>query len=255
MRPRIMCSDFSAARLASRMRANLVGFERFDLQQLFGQEADGVAVVLDDAARAVVARHDHAADLVVHALRRRFADAVRPVGLEGVAGLAVGERTELRHAPLAHHVLGDVGGALDVVRGAARHVVHEELFGDAPAHQHRDLRLEEALRVGVAIGLRQLHRHAHRAAARDDRDLVQRVGVGQERRDDGVAGLVIGAVDAIQVAQHDRAPLDAHQHLVARRVQVGVGDRGSPGAPGEQRRLVDQVGEVGAREPRRARAR
>ncbi len=76
----------------------------------------------------------------------------------------------------------DVGRALDVVRGAARHVTHEELFGDAPAHQDRDLRLQEVLRVGVAIRLRQLHRDAHRAAARDDRDLVQRIRLRESAR-------------------------------------------------------------------------
>ena len=232
--------------------ANLVGLERLDLQELFGEETDGVAIVLDDPARPIVARHDHAPDLIVHALRGGFADPVRAIGFEGVPGFAIGERTELRHAPLADHVLGDVGGALDVVRSAARHVVHEDLFRHPSAHQHRDLGFEEALGVGVAVGFRQLHRHAHRPAARDDRDLVQRVGVGQERGDDRVASLVVSAVDAIHVAQRDRPPLHAHEDLVARGVQVAVGHRASSGAPGEERRLVDQIGEVGPGEPRRA---
>ena len=65
-------------------------------------------------------------------------------------------------------------------------------------------------------------------------------------------GLVIRAVHAIELAQDHRAALDAHQHLVARFLQVVVGDHGAAGAAGEQRRLVDQVGEVRAREPGRA---
>ena len=149
-------------------------------------------------------------------------------------------------------MLGDVGRALDVVRRAARHVIHEQLFGHAAAHQHGHLRFEVVLRVGVAIGLGQLHRHAHRAPARDDRDLVKRIRLRQQRRDDGVARFVVRAVDAIELAQRHRAPLDAHEHLVSRFLQVVVGDDGPAGAAGKQRRFVDQVREIRPREAGRA---
>jgi len=125
-------------------------------------------------------------------------------------------------------------------------------FGDPATHQDRDLCFEITLGVRVPVRLGQLHRHAHGAAARDDRDLVQRIRAGQESRDDRVTGFVIGAVDAIELAQRDRPALDAHQHLVARFLQVVIDDHRTPGAPGEERRLVHQIGEVGAREPRRS---
>ena len=98
---------------------------------------------------------------------------------------------------LAHHLARDVGGALDVVGRAAGRVPHQQLLGDPPAHQDRHLRLEVVGGVRVPIGLGQLHRHAERAAARDDRHLVQRVGVRQQRRDHRVARLVVRAVDAL----------------------------------------------------------
>ena len=95
----------------------------------------------------------------------------------------------------------------------------------AAAHQNRDLRFEELARVRVAIAFGQLHRDAQRPAARDDRDLVQRIGVRQQRRDDRVARFVIRAGDALVLGHRQRLALDAHQHLVARLVEIAVGDR------------------------------
>jgi hypothetical protein len=68
----------------------------------------------------------------------------------------------------------------------------------------------------VAISLGQLHRHTQRPATRHDRDLVQRIGLGQHRGDDCVPGLVIGAGDALLLAHDQRRALGPHQDLVAR---------------------------------------
>ena len=135
--------------------------------------------------------------------------------------LAVDHRAHLvGHAVARDHVARDLGGALEVVRRAGRHLVHEELFGDAPAEQHGD-HVQHVLAVhAVAVLLRQLHRHAERAAARDDRDLVHGVGLGQQPRDDRVAGLVVRGVAALLFGHHDRAPLGAHDDLVLRALEV-----------------------------------
>ena len=95
--------------------------------------------------------------------------------------LAVDHRAQrVGHAVARDHVARDLGGALEVVRRAGGHLVHEELFGDAPAEQHRD-HVQQVVAVhAVAVLLGQLHRHAQRAAARDDRDLVHRVGLRQQ---------------------------------------------------------------------------
>ena len=106
------------------------------------------------------------------------------------------------------------------------------------------------MRVPIAFG--QLHRHAQRTPARDDRHLVQRIGVRQQRGDDGVARLVVRAGDALVLGHRQRSALDAHQHLVARLVEIGVGDRRPPALDREERRLVHQVRQIGAREARRA---
>ena len=54
--------------------------------------------------------------------------------------------------------------------------IQEDLFGDAPAHQDGQLRFQVILGVRVLIVFRQLHGHAQRHAARNDRDFVQRIG-------------------------------------------------------------------------------
>src|SRR5678809_1506323 len=57
-----------------------------------------------------------------------------------------------------------------------------------------------------------------RAAARDDRDLVEWIRIRKKRCDDGVASLVVGAGDAFMLAHHHRLALNAHQHLVTCRI-------------------------------------
>ena len=131
-----------------------------------------------DLARGLVAGHHENPHLLVHALRRCLADPGATVGFPGVSGRPVGERPERRHAELADHAARDLRRALDVVAGAARHLPQKQLFGNASAHQNRNLRFEEFSGVSVPIGLGQLHRHAERTSARDDGDLVQRIGVG-----------------------------------------------------------------------------
>ena len=74
----------------------------------------------------------------------------------------------------------------------------------------------------------------------------------QQRRHHGVAGLVIGAGDPLVLGHRQRLALDAHQHLVARRVEIDAATMVPAAAHREQRRLVDQVGQVGAGEAGRA---
>ena len=96
----------------------------------------------------------------------------------------------LRHAPLADHLARQLGDALDVVARAGRHAVEGQLLADAAAHQDGDRRFEVLARIGVLVVDGELHGHAQRAAARDDRDLVQRVRVRRPERDQRVPGLV-----------------------------------------------------------------
>ena len=73
----------------------------------------------------------------------------------------------------------------------------------AAAEQHRELAEQVGPRHQVAVLERQLHGVAERAeAALHDRDLVHRIEPRQDRRDDRVAGLVVGDDPALLLAHH-----------------------------------------------------
>src|SRR4051812_25127932 len=182
--------------------ADLLGVDRLPLEQRLRHHLDLVAVLLDQVARHAVLLVDDAADLAVDLLHGRFRHVL--VRGHGAAEehlalvLAVNHRPELvGHAPLGHHAARHVGRLLEVVARAGGHLVHEDFLGDAPAEHHGDLVQAPLAIVAIAVGLRQRHRHAERAAARDDRHLVDRIALRQHRADQGMAGLVIRRVAAL----------------------------------------------------------
>ena len=82
---------------------------------------------------------------------------------------------------------------LNVARRTRRHaiVAEDQLFSDAAAVRHHEHRFELLARDRHAIVFGQRERETERAAARNDRDLVQRIVALDAHRADGVAGLVI----------------------------------------------------------------
>src|SRR5690606_4074085 len=163
------------------------------------------------------------------------------------------DRTQgVGHAVAGDDVARDGGGALEVVGCAGRHLVHEDFFGDAATEQYGD-GVEQTLFVhAVAVAFGQLHGDHQRPAARDDGDLVDRVGLGQQTRHEGMAGLVVGRVAALFFGHDDGAALGAHDDLVFGLFEVAHVDRAAIAARGKQGGLVDQVGQVGARKTGRA---
>ena len=75
---------------------------------------------------------------------------------------------------------------------------------------------------------------------------------GSRSADQRVPGLVVGDRLLLALGDDHRAPLDAHQDLVLGVLEVDHLDDLLVLARGEERRLVDQVGQIGAREARRA---
>ena len=172
--------------------------------------------------------------------------------LVALVAVVVDGAERVAHAPFGDHRPGDVGGALQVVLGAGGNLAEGDLLGRAAAEQHREL-IEQILALHqVTIFERQLHRVAERAeAALHDRDLVHRIHVGDERRDERVARLVIRDDLALLLA-HDPLLLEPRDQPIDRLVEVGHLDRGLVLAGGEQRGFVDQVGQVGAGKAGRA---
>ena len=122
----------------------------------------------------------------------------------------------------------------------------------APAEQRGDAALELAAAGAVAIGLRQVPGEPERAAARNDGHLVDRIVFGDREADDRVPGLVVGGHLLLVVGHDHRAALRAHVDLVLGALELVHADDALVGACREQRRLVHQVGQIGARETRRA---
>ena len=81
---------------------------------------------------------------------------------------------------------------------------------------------------------------------------MHRVEAGENGRDDGVAGFVIGDDPALLVA-HDPLLLEPGDHAIDRLVEVLHLDRRLVAPRRQQRRLVDQIGEIGAGKAGRAR--
>ena len=88
-----------------------------------------------------------------------------------------------RSQPLGHPVLGDHGACqvcrlVDVVAGPGGRVVEDQLLGRPAAHHVRQLVEQLRASVGVLVLLRQHHGVAESPAARQDGDLLHRVGAG-----------------------------------------------------------------------------
>src|SRR6266849_3166790 len=234
---------------------DLAAVDRLALEECLGHLVQHLEVAAQEALGALVGLEQEAAHLGVD----------RDGGLLGVVDLlgevaaeedlllllAEGHGPELlAHAPLAHHLARQLGGALDVVARPGRHAAERELLRRPPAEEDGQLAEEVVLRVGVPVVERHLLRQPERHTARDDGHLVDRIGVRDELRHQGVARLVVGDDPPFLDADDHRAPLGAHHHLVLGDLEVAHRDPVLVLARGEQGRLVDQVLEVGAREAR-----
>ena len=87
-------------------------------------------------------------------------------------------------------------------------------------------------------------RRTKRAAARDDRHLVDAIGSGQKPRGDRVPSFVIGRFFLL-FFREDFFTLGAHEDFVAGMFEVGHVDLALVVARGPERRFVDDVANVG----------
>ena len=103
---------------------DLLALEHLALQQRAGDAVEHRAVVVHDLLGATVGALDQALDLAVDLDRGRLRVVLVAGELlaeeDRLLALAEGQRPELGHAPLAHHLAGELGGTLEVVAGAGR---------------------------------------------------------------------------------------------------------------------------------------
>ena len=209
----------------------------------------------EDGASGLVALFDEALHLFVDHLRDAFAVvAARRAEVFAeehvvVVGPVVDGPDAVAHAELGHHAAGEVRRLLDVVGGAGREVTERDLFRHATTHQHAEARHGEGTAHREAVFLRQLLGDAEGGAARDDGDLVDRVGeLLLELGDEGVTGFVPSCRLLLLVVDDHAAALGAHQHLVLGHLEVEHADHVLVLAGGQESGLVHEVLEVGADE-------
>jgi hypothetical protein len=126
--------------------------------------------------------------------------------------------------------------------------VEDDLLRDAAAHGVGELVLQLVAGDRVLVLERQHHRVAEGLAARQDRDLRDRVGVVHRRRGEGVTALVVRGDELLLVLHDARAALRTGDDAVDGLVEGAHVDELRVGARREQRGLVEHVGEVGAGE-------
>ena len=233
---------------------DLGGIQGLALQQGGCHAVHDVLVGLEDGVGRLVAGYRRRSGL-----QRRSAWRCRrrSRGLADLAAeedflllLAEGHGTHLRHAELADHLAGELGGALDVVACTGGHLLEEDLFGAASAHEGGHAGFEIVLGDGVLIFLGEVDGDAERHAAGDDGDLVERVGVLAQSGDEGVTSLVVGGDALLFVGEEHGLALSTHHDLVLGDFKVVHVDGLAVEAGGGEGSLVDHVGQVGAGEAR-----
>ena len=96
--------------------------------------------------------------------------------------------------------------------------------------------------------LRKLQRVTQSLAAADDRDLVDRIGVLQDVTHQGVTALVVGNRGALGLGHHATLALRSGNHALHRFLDLVHRDHGTMAAGSQQRRLVEQICQIGAGE-------
>ncbi len=131
--------------------------------------------------------------LVAHA-QGRLGEPHVAIGRPADAGRA--------HRVVVDHRVGDLGDALEVVRGAGRDRAEHDLLGDPPAEQ--DGHVVDQLLAGLQVAVlgRQVERVPQRPPARHDRDPVDAVDRRQQLAAERVAGLVKGDDPLLVQVEH-----------------------------------------------------
>ncbi len=164
--------------------------------------------------------------------------------------LAVGQRAEAAHPELGDHPPGDARRPFDVVRGAGRDFLEDEVFGHLPGHEDGDivpelgLGLEHPVLVGHGPGVASGHPAGH------DRHFAHRVRVRQHARNQGVTSFVIGGHQALAFGNDPALALGTGDHAIDRFGQFSPANALLVAAGGEDRGLVDRVLEIGPGETR-----
>src|SRR5437016_3298284 len=124
--------------LAVHQELQLGRVQDFAVEQRLGDAFERPFVAVEDMARGIVGQRHDLANLRIDVNRGVFGIIAM---LRNFAAkedrflfLSEGERSEFAHAPVAHHLSGDIRSSLDVVPRTRRDMAKENLFSRAAAH-------------------------------------------------------------------------------------------------------------------------
>src|SRR5579884_1802516 len=215
----------------------------FDFDEMLGDGDEFVFFLAQDVERGLVGLVDEAGDLLVDA----------GSGLRADGGVAFGilfheDIAERTHAELADHAARDVGHVLDILAGAGGDVAKDDLLRRAPAHGADHLCEQFGTAHEIAVFGWRLYGHAESHTPGDGLHFAHRVGAGHGTHDDGMADLVVGDDGFFGLVNHAALALRAGHDTQDGLFKVVVLDDRFATPGGEQRALVEHVGEVGAGE-------
>ena len=154
------------------------------------------------------------------------------------------------HAPFHDHPAGKGGGLFDVIRGTTRWVAEHDFLRSASAKRHRQtIDQLSTKQVGLVLG-GQRQCEPTRAATRNDRDLVHRIGVRQRKPDKSVTRLVEGGNLALLFRDHLVLPFRTRDHAIDGLFEVRHRYFVCAATRRKQCPLVDEVRKIRTGEPR-----
>ena len=167
--------------------------------------------------------------------------------------LPVAHSAELgAHAVFGDHRTCDLGRLVDVRGRACRRLMEDQLLRCATAHGHHQTSDHLRARHQVFVLLGHGERVTARSSTREDRHLVDRVEIGHRPRGERVTALVVRDNLLLVFADDPALAPRSADDAVDRLLEHFRRDDRLVLARGEQRGLVDDVGEVGARHSWRA---
>ena len=229
-----------------------VAFDGLALKQHLRHQIELIATGVQDLDRTTMGLTHNALNLDIDAARRLLG-VILVIGVIAtkehlMLRLAKHLRAQLlAHAQARDHLARHLGCALQIVARARRNVIAHELLGNATAQEHGELVEHLVLGLEEVVLLRKLQRVAQSLTAADDRDLVDRIGVLQDVVHQGVTALVVGNRGALGLGHHATLALRSGNHALHRLLDLVHRDHGTMTASGQQRRLVEQVRQIGTR--------
>ena len=227
-------------------RLHVAPIRRLHFKEVIHEQLKAVEVFGDELLSASVGFLEKTRYLLVDRLRRGFRVILLAPDLSPEVDLllVIAERLEperATHAVSADHSPCQVGRHLDVLRSSGGKLARELLLGNPPRSRHHQHILHLGFGAVQHVALGERHRGTQRPPTRDNRYLVQRLGVLQEHLRQSMTALVPRGDPAVAIRHHVRTPLAPPEDLIASFLQVGVRDGCTLLACSEQRRLVEQV--------------